>query len=81
MPSLGAVLLLLNFLLLTEEARPAPEPAAPSPEATLAWLKQLDATTFKEPRFATLRSGEDLKQLTEIQLGGHRKSDNKPVES
>ncbi len=47
-------------------------------KAALVWLKQVDEN-FKKPRLAHVKSVEDLKKLTEVQLGGHRKSDNKHV--
>jgi hypothetical protein len=49
----------------------------PTIDGALAWLKKLDAE-YKVPRFADL-TVEKLKALSEIKLGGHRKSDNKHV--
>lgn len=51
-------------------------PAAPgSLEETLAWVRRVDGELAK-PRYADL-TADRLKALTELQLGGHRKSDNK----
>jgi hypothetical protein len=54
----------------------AAEPARPSfaPEA-LAWLKSVDAE-LKKSQLSNLTL-EQLSTLTEVTLGGHRKSDNK----
>lgn len=51
--------------------------AAPADDA-LAWLKSVDAQ-FKQPRLPGL-TVEKLATLTEVNLGGHRKSDNKHIE-
>jgi hypothetical protein len=54
---------------------------APTPEATLAWLKSLDTkpeSAQKKPRFPNL-AVDDLKTMKDIRLGGHRASDNKHV--
>lgn len=50
--------------------------AAPADDA-LAWLKSIDEQ-FKQPRVPGL-TVEKLKTLTEVNLGGHRKSDNKHI--
>lgn len=50
--------------------------AAPADEA-LAWLKSIDEQ-FKQPRLTGL-TAEKLETLTEVNLGGHRKSDNKHI--
>lgn len=47
----------------------------PSLEETLAWIKRVDGE-LKKPRYADL-TREKLTTLTDLQLGGHRKSDNK----
>jgi hypothetical protein len=44
-------------------------------EATLTWLKRVDGELVK-PRYSKLTL-EQLKSMTELQLGGHRKSDKK----
>ncbi|MBM3876351.1 MAG: hypothetical protein FJ386_06490 [Verrucomicrobia bacterium] len=51
--------------------------AAPADDA-LAWLKSVDAR-FKQPRLPGL-TVEKLATLSEVNLGGHRKSDNKHIE-
>ncbi len=51
--------------------------AAPADDA-LAWLKSVD-DQFKQPRLPGL-TVEKLKTLTEVNLGGHRKSDNQHIE-
>ena len=66
--SLVAVLTALSFPLLSA--------AAPADDA-LAWLKSVDEQ-FKEPRLPGL-TVEKLATLTEVKLGGHRKSDNKHI--
>lgn len=51
---------------------------APGPvtlEQTLAWVRRVDDELVK-PRYADL-TADRLKSLTELQLGGHRTSDNK----
>lgn len=48
---------------------------APSLEDSLAWIKRVDGE-LKKPRYADL-TADKLKAQTELQLGGHRKSDNK----
>ncbi len=50
--------------------------AAPADDA-LAWLKSID-DQFKMPRLSGLTL-EKVKTLTEVNLGGHRKSDNKHI--
>jgi len=50
--------------------------ASPADDA-LAWLKSID-DQFKQPRLPGL-TVEKLKTLTEVNLGGHRKSDNKHI--
>lgn len=54
-----------------------PGHTAPADEA-LAWLKSVDEQ-FKQPRLPGL-TVDKLATLTEVNLGGHRKSDNKHVE-
>ena len=49
---------------------------APADEA-LAWLRSVDEQ-FKQPRLTGL-TAEKLATLTEVNLGGHRKSDNKHI--
>lgn len=49
--------------------------ADPTPEDTLAWLKKVDGQV-KKSRYSTLTL-DQLKSMSELQLGGHRKSDNK----
>ena len=49
--------------------------AGESSEAALAWIKRVDGE-LKKPRYAKLTL-EELGKLEELQLGGHRKSDNK----
>jgi len=71
--SLPVFFLVLAFTPLLAAA----ERANPSLEAALAWIKRVDEN-FKEPRFSHLNL-ETLKTLSEINLGGHRKSDNKHV--
>jgi Leucine-rich repeat (LRR) protein len=67
---------LLGFILILTAAADAPaQKDAPSLEATLAWIKKVDGELTK-PRYAALTL-EQLKNLQELQLGGHRKSDNK----
>lgn len=51
--------------------------AAPADDA-LAWLNSVDEQ-FKQPRLPGLTI-EKLATLTEVNLGGHRKSDNKHIE-
>lgn len=54
---------------------------APTPEATLAWLKSLDTrpdSAQKQPRFPSL-TVDDLRTMKDLRLGGHRASDNKHV--
>ena len=48
---------------------------APSLEESLAWIKRVDGE-LNTPRYAEL-TADKLKAQTELQLGGHRKSDNK----
>ncbi|MCI0541006.1 MAG: hypothetical protein L0Z50_37875 [Verrucomicrobiales bacterium] len=55
----------------------AADSTKPSFEATFAWLQRVDQN-FEKPRFAGLTI-EKLNTLTEVQLGGHRKSDGKHV--
>lgn len=68
-PASLAVLLVLALAL--------PVFAAPVDDA-LAWLKSVDEQ-FKQPRLPGLTI-EKLTTLTEVNLGGHRKSDNKHIE-
>jgi hypothetical protein len=49
----------------------------PTLDGALAWLKKLDGE-YAKPRFAEL-TVEKLRTLSELKLGGHRKSDNKHV--
>jgi internalin A len=56
---------------------PAPGRAASPADDALAWLKSVDEQ-FKQPRLTGL-TVEKLKTLTEVNLGGHRKSDNKHI--
>lgn len=72
----GALVLLLAGIWLSRLELRAGDPA--SAEATLAWLRRVD-DNFKKPRLAHVKSVDDLKKLTEVKLGGHRKSDNKHV--
>ncbi len=53
------------------------EPSPANPEAAFAWLKSVD-DQFKQPRLPGLTI-EQLRSLTEVNLGGHRKSDNKHI--
>lgn len=46
-----------------------------SSEAALAWIKRVDGE-LKKPRYGKLTL-EEMGKLEELQLGGHRKSDNK----
>ena len=62
--------------LLAALSLPLHSSAAPADEA-LAWLKSIDEQ-FKQPRLTDL-TAEKLKTLTEVNLGGHRKSDNKHI--
>jgi hypothetical protein len=55
---------------------PVAQPSGPvTLEATLAWVKRVDGELVK-PRYADL-TADRLKALTDLQLGGHRKSDKK----
>jgi len=47
----------------------------PSLPETLAWLKRVDGE-LRKPRYVDLTL-EQLRTMTELRLGGHRKSDNK----
>lgn len=66
-----AMLVFVSVFLATARA----SDDAPSLADTLAWLKRVDGE-LKKPRLADLTL-ERLKTMTELQLGGHRKSDNK----
>lgn len=68
---------LVGRSLLLVVALAVPLLAAPADEA-LAWLKSVDEQ-FKQPRLPGL-TVEKLATLTEVNLGGHRKSDNKHIE-
>jgi hypothetical protein len=52
-----------------------PAGTSPAEEAALAWIKRVDGELTK-PRYAKLTL-DQLSKLEELQLGGHRKSDNK----
>lgn len=70
-------LFVISFVPTAASAAPDPKPAAETPSLpdTLAWLQRVDAQLTK-PRLTGLTL-EQLKSLTELQLGGHRKSDKK----
>lgn len=70
-------LYVLFAALLAALSLPLPSSAAPAADA-LAWLKSVDEQ-FKQPRLPGLTI-EKLATLTEVNLGGHRKSDNKHIE-
>jgi hypothetical protein len=68
--------LLLPWLAATSPSIAA-QPAGVSPEGALAWLKSIDGQ-FKQPRLPGLTLAT-LPSLTEVNLGGHRKSDGKHI--
>jgi hypothetical protein len=76
MKNLLPSLLLLPCLAATSLGHAA-EPAAASREAAFVWLKSVDEQ-FKQPRLSGLTL-EKLNALTDVNLGGHRKSDGKHI--
>lgn len=69
---LVAAVAALGLSVICPHVQSADDPALP---ATLAWLKRVDGE-LKKPRYANLTL-EQLQSATELQLGGHRASDNK----
>lgn len=72
------LLLVLGALTFTERQGIAAGQDAPSVEDALAWIKRVDAE-LKKPRYPDLAIAQ-LRTMTELRLGGHRKSDNKHIE-
>lgn len=75
--SRACVFVLVTVLFAVVAPLASAQSGAASPEAALAWLKSIDEQ-FKQPRLPGL-TVEKLKTLTEVNLGGHRKSDNKHI--
>lgn len=65
------------MMILPGLAAAADANAVPSLEETFAWIKQLDGNITK-PKYANL-TFEQLRTMTDLQIGGHRKSDKKHI--
>jgi Leucine-rich repeat (LRR) protein len=76
-PRFAALLAALALLLAAGPRNLAAGNDTPSLQEALTWIKSVDGE-LKKPRYPDL-TVDKLKVMTELRLGGHRKSDNKHI--